>query len=261
MKHSLWVIAMVVVAICLAACKKDKTPVISDSPQPDTSRKYYPMQIKSSNVYINYTYGWGELPGLSSVQKVYDNLDTMYAIYYNDLDQPISFSSFTNGIRLTETQYTLNVGGDVIRGDVYNVKMYDRGHYTLDTLKAYYIITYNILKQLTLVKYFYANGEKDHDEFFYYTSNGNIREVNSSVNINLEYDQFNGLGKNVKNSYLFYIEGADHVLFHSKNNPIKSNGVSRAYKYNIDNYPVEMTIQNAKGPQVFKITYYVTPEL
>lgn len=259
----LWVTAIVAVSIIsLAACKKDPkaaaaTPVLM---QPDPTKVYMPHKIKGSNFTTTYTYSGENADILYWVTKSYNFGDTVYSIFYDDLYQPQHFATSLNGVLISQTQYSLNANGEVIRGDVYNVKVdgYDDWYgdlYGLATLKSYYTLTYNSSGQLSQVSYYHANGQKDYDEFFEYTPDGNIIGTHSAGNSNLEYDNFNGIGKSVKNAHLFYIEGRDPLLFYTRNNPTKLNQTFRSYKYNVDKYPVEMSVMQPGGTRIFKIEY------
>ena len=258
--RSLWSIAIVAGTIfCLIGCKKDKQQLFAGpaADQPDSSKIYLPVQIKGSNVTTSYSYL--DTSGIIwLLTKKSPSSDTTCVISYTSY-QPESFYFGANGVRVSQTKYTLGTYGEVIRGDVYNVKVEssdDWGdNYVTTTLKSYYTLTYNTSGQLTQVSYFHTDGQKDHDVFFEYTSEGNIRVIHSTGNMNLEYDNFKGIGKSVKNAYLFYIEGVDQLLFHARNNPVKLNSDSRTYKYNIDKYPVEMALKQPDGTSVFKIQY------
>lgn len=258
----LWVIAIVAMTtLVLAGCKKDRTP---SAPTPsvvkrDTLKKFFPLEIRGQSSTVSYEWD-NESELLAQVEKVINLIDTTYSVAYNNLGQPGRMFISTNSEPISETKYTLNAMGNVIRGDVYTLKEIDGplGYsYGPDTIKSYYTLTYNTLNQLIQVSYFNFNGQKNHDEFFFYASDGNISEVNSSTVTNLQYDQLNGMGKGVKYAHLFYIEGADELIFQNKNNLAKINGFSRSYKYNSDQYPEEMTIENASGSQVYRIKYFV----
>ena len=255
-----WFTAIVAVAIfCLFGCKKDKQqPISTVSDQPDSSKIYLPVQINGSDVTTNYSYL--DTSGIIwLLTKKSPSSDTSCVISYTSY-QPESFYFGVNGVRVSQTNYTLGTNGEVIRGDVYNVKVEssdDWGdNYVTTTLKAYYTLTYTTSGQLTEVSYFHADGQKDHDLFFEYSAEGNISGIHSSGNMNLEYDNFNGIGKSVKNAHLYYIEGVDQLLFYTRNNPVKLNAASRTYKYNIDKYPVEMARRQPDGTSVFKIKYH-----
>lgn len=267
-RNHLWVTAIATVAFIfsLAACKKDSRldPSISETIQPDSSKVYMPIKLVGSNITTIYDYAPYNAGILNSItKKEYTHgltvSDSSYSVLYNDLNQPQHFSAFVNGVGISITQYSLNANDEVIRGDVYNVKPENYGAwgdiYVPTTLKSYYTLTYNNSKQLTRVSYFHADGQKDYDEFFEYTSEGNISAIHSPGTTNLEYDDFNGIGKSVKNAHLFYIEARDSLLFFIKNNPTKLNETSRTYKYNIDKYPVGMTVKHPDGNNEFKILY------
>lgn len=251
------VVAMTV--ICLFACKKDPAPLsVIDIPvKPDTSRVYLPLRIQGTSFTISYSYDVHDPDTLRAVTKKYAYEDSTYSIVY-DLNRPLFFTFIVNGLPVSQTVYTLGANAEVIRGDVYHaVSAGDWGEIERTTLKSYYTLTYNSANQISKISYFHADGQKDHDKLFDYTAGGNISGVNSSINTYLEYDNFSGFARFVKNAHLFYAEGADQLLFYRKNNPVKLNGVSRNYKYNHDHYPVEMTVHNSNVPEVFKIVYIV----
>jgi hypothetical protein len=254
----LWFTAVAAVTIfCLIGCKKDKQqPFVGAADQPDSSKIYLPIKISGSNVTTSYSYL--DTSGIIwQFTKKSSNSDTSCTISYSSyLPESLYFS--VNGVGVSQTQYTLNANGQVIRGDVFGVepaKMGDWDYYEPTTLMSYYTLTYNTSGQLSHVSYYHTDGQKDHDLLFEYTAEGNISGMHSSGDMNLEYDNFNGIGKSVKNAHLFYIEGRDQLLFYTRNNPVKLNAASRTYKYNLDKYPVEMAYKQPDGTSAFKIQY------
>lgn len=265
--NHLWLIGIVAVALInMAACKKDARldTSIPGTIQPDSSKVYIPVSINGSDVTTIFTYEANNSDILNSITRQYndsDPSDTSYTILYNTLNQPLNISCFVNGVGITLTEYILDANGKVIRGNVYYVTTESHGvwgdMYVPTTLKSYYTLTYNNSNQLTQVSYFHADGQKNYDEFFEYTSEGNISGILSSGKINLEYDNFNGIGKSVKNAHLFYVEGRNSLLFYNRNNPVKLNEISCTYKYNVDKFPVEIAIISPDTTLVYAIEYDV----
>lgn len=248
--HSGFTAIVAVALVGLLACKKDQ-PI--NNPVSNQPTAYYPLQIKGANSSTIYSYSL--LPGnLQSVTKINRDSTTSHRIFYNSSNLPEYLTYLVNNNLISQTFYTLNANGEVIKGEVFiNEGIWD--YDTPSTLKYSYTLTYNSSGQISQVSYYHADGQKHYDELFYYNSEGNISEIHSSDTISLEYDSFNGLGKTVKNTHLFYVGGADPLLFHSKNNLTRIDETPHSYNYNKDNFPTQMTISYPDGARVYTIEY------
>lgn len=252
--HSGLIAVIAAVFFGFTACKKDAP--ISD-PVSNPPKTYYPLQIKgvTSSTIFKYTSKPGNLESLTKINR---DSTISYWIIYNSSYLPDHLIHLVNNTVISHTYYTLNAQGEVIKGEVYHLdNPWDYGipSNLPSYLKFYYTLAYNSSGQLSQVSYYHANGQKNYDKLFYYYPDGNISQIHSSDTIHLDYDSFNGLAKNVEYMHLLYLADSDNLLFYTRNNLSQFNELSHSYKYNNDNFPVEMAVRYPDGTKVFTIEY------
>ena len=231
---------LLTVMILFTACKKDKAtaeiPIVILPPAPVLENKtYLPERLNAGNSSIFFNYS-----AASALTEIdYGNGDKV-TIQYDKNGYPYWLRRYINNELTYHADYFLNKDGLIIKAEMFTVRKkfeYSAGYYTLK---------YDQNKQPVTVSYYDDNDQLLQEQKNIFNASGNLLSETNGVHLltSCNYDNKNGLFKNVKYAWLFALEKENPLLLSSINNlkdyinlPNPVHNKSFSYVYNPDNYP------------------------
>ncbi|WP_158795408.1 hypothetical protein [Pedobacter sp. L105] len=241
------------------ACKKDKTPVQKTSVAippniPVPEKAYIPTQLESGKSKMVFSY----TSNLSLSKIDYTGGDSVVLNYTAD-GKPLNFLRYKNKKLIYSSEYSLDQTGIVISAAQFTLE--DENSYAIGS----YNLIYNTASQLTAISYYSTKDQLLNEQQKTYTTSGNLLSDDSTspgLSLSYQYDDKNGLFKNVNYAWLFAVEKENRLLLSVINNIQQCNytlmpdsNQTFSYAYNADKYP-ETIISTSNGiSSTFKVTY------
>ena len=225
------------------SCKKEKAaptnnlaiPVPTVPQQPAV---YIPAKLVTGKSNMIFSYS-----ATGALTKVnYENGDST-VLKFNTDGKPVEFRRYEAGKLITDTYYSRNANGLVIKAQEYQVTGKDQ------VKSGSYTIVYGSSDQISVVSYFDKNNRLLEEQQYGYAISGNLIAQKSVLwNANYSYDVKNGLFKHVYYAWLFALENESCLFLSSVNNikecsyPMETaSNQLLSYAYNAAGYPITIT--------------------
>jgi hypothetical protein len=266
----LWI--MKSISLCLFiltanSCKKTSGTFAPET-GPDTDGESEPVEKKLilpvKMVYDRLTTEFDYLPNTALLKEIRKSTGYRYIFLYDSKNLLFEYQIYQNDKLAYFAQFARDAQDNITKIIRFDVDL-EYGHTYFP--KGNYQVEFNSKKQLSKIQAYGANKKLMEERNLEYDTQNSLVKITSKAEgmesvANLQYDQKNGIYKNIAYLPLILIVHEDATLLNSMHNVIRYNDSSNpaedrtaSYEYNPNNYPSKMMVNRKSWKENHLITY------